>query len=50
MKFGVFAPLAGPFATGDSLNLLGPAVEERGFDSLWTALDALQPHADSVSR
>jgi probable F420-dependent oxidoreductase len=37
MKFGVFAPLAGPFATGEYLNLLGPAVEERGFDSLWTA-------------
>jgi probable F420-dependent oxidoreductase len=37
MKFGVFAPLAGPFATGAYLNLLGPAVEERGFDSLWTA-------------
>lgn len=37
MDVGIFAPLAGPFATGEYLNLLGPAVEERGFRSLWAA-------------
>jgi probable F420-dependent oxidoreductase len=37
MKFGIFAPLANPFATGDYLRALGTAVEERGFDSIWVA-------------
>ncbi len=35
MKIGVFAPLSGPFATGDYLDTLGTAAEERGFHSLW---------------
>lgn len=37
MKFGIFAPLANPFATGEYLEALGRAVEERGFDSIWVA-------------
>jgi probable F420-dependent oxidoreductase len=37
MKVGIFAPLAGPFATGEYLTLLGTAAEERGFHSLWVA-------------
>lgn len=37
MKFGIFAPLANPFATPDYLQALGAAVEERGFDSIWVA-------------
>ncbi len=37
MKIGLFAPLGGPVATGDYLNTLGPAAEERGFESLWVA-------------
>ncbi len=37
MKIGVFAPLAGPFATAGYLQTLGSAVEERGFHSLWVA-------------
>jgi probable F420-dependent oxidoreductase len=37
MKFGIFAPLANPFATGDYLQALGSAAEERGFDSIWVA-------------
>jgi probable F420-dependent oxidoreductase len=37
MKFGIFAPLANPFATADYLQALGKAVEERGFDSIWVA-------------
>ncbi|TMB93735.1 MAG: LLM class flavin-dependent oxidoreductase [Chloroflexi bacterium] len=37
MKFGIFAPLVNPFATGDYLKALGTAVEERGFDSIWVA-------------
>jgi probable F420-dependent oxidoreductase len=37
MKFGIFAPLANPFATGDYLQALGTAAEQRGFDSIWVA-------------
>ena len=37
MKFGIFAPLVNPFATADYLQTLGPAAEERGFDSIWVA-------------
>jgi probable F420-dependent oxidoreductase len=37
MKFGIFAPLANPFATSDYLEALGSAAEERGFDSIWVA-------------
>jgi probable F420-dependent oxidoreductase len=37
MKFGIFAPLANPFATASYLQALGTAVEERGFDSIWVA-------------
>lgn len=37
MKIGLFSPLAGPFATGEYLNTLGRAAEERGFHSLWVA-------------
>jgi len=37
VKIGLFAPLAGPFATGEYLDSLGRAAEERGFDSLWVA-------------
>jgi probable F420-dependent oxidoreductase len=37
MKFGIFAPLANPFATSDYLKALGSAAEERGFDSIWVA-------------
>jgi probable F420-dependent oxidoreductase len=41
MKIGLFAPLAGPFATGEYLKLLGSAAEERGFHSLWVAEHAV---------
>jgi probable F420-dependent oxidoreductase len=37
MRIGLFAPLANPFATPEYLSRLGPAAEERGFDSLWVA-------------
>lgn len=37
MKFGIFAPLANPFASADYLKTLGAAAEERGFDSIWVA-------------
>jgi probable F420-dependent oxidoreductase len=37
MKFGIFAPLANPFATSDYIRTLGTAAEERGFDSIWVA-------------
>ena len=37
MKFGIFAPLVNPFASADYLQTLGPAAEERGFDSIWVA-------------
>jgi probable F420-dependent oxidoreductase len=37
MQIGLFTPLAGPFATGDYLETLGTAAEERGFASLWLA-------------
>jgi probable F420-dependent oxidoreductase len=37
MRIGLFAPLAGPFATGEYLTTLGRAAEERGFHSLWVA-------------
>jgi len=37
MKFGIFAPLINPFATPEYLQALGPAAEERGFDSIWVA-------------
>ncbi len=37
MRIGLFPPLANPFATPEYLRVLGPAAEERGFDSLWTA-------------
>ncbi len=37
MDVGFFAPLGAPFATGEYLETLGPAVEERGFHSLWVA-------------
>ena len=37
MKFGIFAPLVSPFASADYLQALGPAAEERGFDSIWVA-------------
>jgi len=37
MKFGIFAPLANPFASADYLKTLGTAAEERGFDSIWVA-------------
>src|SRR3954469_160234 len=35
MKVGLFAPLANPFATPEYIAALGPAVEERGFHSIW---------------
>ena len=37
MRIGLFAPLAGPFATGEYLEALGRGAEERGFHSLWVA-------------
>jgi probable F420-dependent oxidoreductase len=37
MRIGLFAPLAGPFATGEYLSALGAGAEERGFHSLWVA-------------
>jgi len=37
MRIGLFAPLAGPFATGEYLETLGRGAEERGFHSLWVA-------------
>jgi probable F420-dependent oxidoreductase len=37
MKVGLFTPLANPFATPEYLQALGPAAEERGFDSIWVA-------------
>jgi probable F420-dependent oxidoreductase len=35
MDIGVFVPLANHNATGALLRALGPAVEERGFESIW---------------
>jgi probable F420-dependent oxidoreductase len=37
MKFGIFPSLGGPAATPDFVAGLGPAIEERGFDSVWSA-------------
>lgn len=37
MQVGIFAPLANPYATPEYLQALGPAAEERGFDSIWVA-------------
>ncbi|NQV20465.1 MAG: LLM class F420-dependent oxidoreductase [Rhodospirillales bacterium] len=37
MKFGIFPLLGGPAATPEFISGLGPAVEERGFHSLWAA-------------
>ncbi|HEY8545012.1 MAG TPA: LLM class F420-dependent oxidoreductase [Acidimicrobiales bacterium] len=35
MKIGAFVPLAGPNANAGFLRALGPALEERGFESVW---------------
>lgn len=35
MKIGAFVPLAGPNANATFLRALGPALEERGFESVW---------------
>lgn len=35
MKVGVFAPLRSPVATPEMVAELGPAIEERGFHSIW---------------
>jgi probable F420-dependent oxidoreductase len=37
MRIGLFTPLANPFTTRRTLSTLGPAAEERGFDSIWLA-------------
>jgi len=37
MRIGLFAPLAGPFATAEYLTTLGAAAEQRGFHSVWLA-------------
>ena len=37
MRIGLFAPLAGPFATAEYLTTLGTAAEQRGFHSVWVA-------------
>ena len=37
MRIGLFAPLAGPFATAEYLTTLGSAAEQRGFHSVWVA-------------
>ncbi len=37
MKVGLFVPFASPIADRDFMATLGPAAEERGFDSLWAA-------------
>ena len=52
MKLGVFAPLAGLFATGEPLDPLGPAVAERAFDreTRLTPLDSVAAHLDAVRR
>jgi hypothetical protein len=35
MEVGLFAPSAWSAATRDSLRILGPAAEERGFSAIW---------------
>jgi probable F420-dependent oxidoreductase len=35
VEVGLFAPSAWPAATRDSLRMLGPAAEERGFSAIW---------------
>ncbi len=37
MKVGLFVPLVSPLCDRDFVAALGPAAEERGFDSLWAA-------------
>jgi probable F420-dependent oxidoreductase len=37
MKFGLFAPLASPFATPEYITAFGEAADEYGIDSLWLA-------------
>lgn len=37
MKIGLFLPLNGVNGTGEFLEILGPAAEERGYHSLWAA-------------
>ncbi len=37
MKFGIFPLLGGPAATPEFVAGLGPAIEERGFSSVWSA-------------
>lgn len=37
MKVGLFVPFASPASDRDFMAALGPAAEERGFDSLWAA-------------
>jgi probable F420-dependent oxidoreductase len=37
MRIGLFAPLAGPFATAEYMTTLGTAAEQRGFHSVWVA-------------
>ncbi len=37
MKIGIFPPFSSPWATGEYIQTLGPAAEQRGFHSLWAA-------------
>lgn len=37
MKIGIFPPFGNPFAHAEYLQALGPAIEERGFSSIWSA-------------